>query len=184
MAGQDKGLLEAAGRPLIGWVAERMRPQVGSLWISANRHLSAYRQHAEQVLPDQLSGFQGPLAGIAAALASASTRWLLTTPCDTPLIPPDLGERLAAGLAAGRGRLAIAADGERIHPLHALIPADISADLDAYLTEGGRSVHGWLQRHRVAVVNCADDNGAFSNANTPDELAFLVQRLEGIGHAR
>jgi molybdopterin-guanine dinucleotide biosynthesis protein A len=184
MDGQDKGLLAAAGRPLVAWVAERLRAQVASLWISANRNGDSYLRHADQVLADDLTGFQGPLAGIAAGLARTPTNWLMTTPCDTPLIPLDLGERLAAGITAEHARLAIAADDERVHPLHALIPADIGADLNAYLAAGGRSMQGWLRHHRVAVVQYADDNGAFTNANTPDELALLVQRLKGIGRAR
>lgn len=181
MGGQDKGLSTLAGRPLVEWVGARLRPQVNSIWISANRNAEAYLEHADQVIGDRLSGFQGPLAGIAAALAQLPTRWLLTTPCDTPLIPLDLAERLAAGVIAEHAGLAVAADDERIHPLHALIPTGIRADLDAYLASGGRSVQGWLQGHRVAVVHYSGVGSTFSNANTPAELTTLAQQLQAAG---
>ncbi|WP_207233541.1 NTP transferase domain-containing protein [Salinicola tamaricis] len=43
MGGEDKGWVELAGRPLIEHVLARLRPQVGALMISANRHLPRYR---------------------------------------------------------------------------------------------------------------------------------------------
>jgi hypothetical protein len=45
-----------------------------------------------------LAGFQGPLAGITAAMARAETPGLLPLPCDAPLAPTDLD-----GCAIGGG---------------------------------------------------------------------------------
>jgi molybdopterin-guanine dinucleotide biosynthesis protein A len=177
MQGRDKGLIALAGRPLIAHAAERLRPQAASLWISANRNHERYRLFAERVISDELDGFQGPLAGIATALAAAQTPWLLVAPCDTPLLPMDLGRRLADGLAAQHAAIAIAADRERVQPLHALIPTAVAADLGRYLATGERSVMGWLAGHRLAVVAFADAGNAFRNANTPDDLAALAGQL-------
>ena len=179
MQGRDKGLIALAGRPLIAYAAERLRPQVASLWISANRNRERYRVFAERVISDDLDGFQGPLAGIATALAAAETPWLLVAPCDTPLLPADLGRRLADGLGAQRAAIAIAADRERVQPLHALIPTTAAADLGRYLATGERSVMGWLARHRLAIVAFADAGDDFRNVNTPENLAALAEQLAG-----
>ncbi len=182
MGGEDKGLVAVRGRPLAAWTAAALRPQVGRLWISANRNAERYAVLAERVVADGLDDFQGPLAGIAAALAVTETPWLLTAPCDTPLLPADLGARLAAALAAHpTADLAIAAAGERRHPLHALLPARLAAGLERYLAAGGRSVHGWLAGLGVTVVSFEPDGHAFTNANSPVELATLERCLPHFG---
>jgi molybdopterin-guanine dinucleotide biosynthesis protein A len=176
MGGRDKGLVEVEGRPLVAWTADALRPQAGRLWISANRNAGRYAPLAERVIADRLDGFQGPLAGIAAALAVTESTWLLTAPCDTPLLPADLGKRLAAALAAEPAAdLAIAADTVRQHPLHALLPTRLAPGLDAYLAEGGRSVRGWLAGLRPAVVTFASSTHAFANFNSPAQLASLAR---------
>ena len=175
MGGVDKGLVELRGRPLAAWTADRLRPQVGRLWISANRNAKRYACLAERVIADRLDGYQGPLAGIAAALAMIETPWLLTTPCDTPLLPADLGTRLAAALATDPGAdLAVAAAPDRQHPLHALLPARLAPRLDGYLAADRRSVRGWLAGLNVAVAVFDDGERAFANLNRPEELARLA----------
>ena len=42
MGGRDKGLLELLGEPLAARALRRLRPQVGTLLLNANRHLDAY----------------------------------------------------------------------------------------------------------------------------------------------
>ena len=109
MGGQDKGLIPLAGRPLIAWVIAALTPQVGRILISANRNQAAYAAFGHPVIGDEavgaeLAGFQGPLAGIAAAMTRMETPWLLTLPCDAPLAPADLAPRLAASLNHGPTR--------------------------------------------------------------------------------
>ncbi|MGD9299477.1 molybdenum cofactor guanylyltransferase MobA [Thiohalocapsa sp.] len=182
MGGRDKGLVELNGRPLVAWTAAALRPQAGRLWISANRNTERYASLAERVIVDRLAGYQGPLAGIAAALAVLQTPWLLTSPCDTPRLPADLGARLASALTANpTADLAIAADCERRHPLHALLPAHLAARLEAYLSGGGRSVRGWLDLLNPAVVTFNDGARAFANLNSLEDLAILTPAASGRG---
>ena len=49
-----KGLVELAGRPLVEHVLDALRPQVGTLVISANRHLDRYAAYGHQVVSDTL----------------------------------------------------------------------------------------------------------------------------------
>ena len=103
MGGADKGLLPLAGRSLAWHALERLRPQVGSLAISANRNLQDYRALGVPVWPDLETGgaaFPGPLGGMLAGLSACPTEWLMVVPCDAPFFPQDLVARLAAGIAA------------------------------------------------------------------------------------
>lgn len=171
MGGLDKGLVEYRGRPLVAQVLAALRPQVGPLLISANRNQDRYRAHGVPVIADDLAGFQGPLAGIAAALAVATTPWILCVPCDTPHLPPDLALRLAAALQGDR-ELAVAHDGVRPHPLHALLPVTLAADLGAFLAAGERQTRAWQARLRLAQVDFSDHPGAFANLNRLPDGGF------------
>ena len=82
MGGVDKGLELLNGRPLVAWVLERLAPQVDEILISANQNLEHYRSFGHPVLPDEVGGFAGPLAGLERALASARHDLVVTSPCD------------------------------------------------------------------------------------------------------
>ena len=177
LGGVDKGLVEIHGRPLVSWIIEVLAPQVDGVLINANRNGDRYRQYGFPVVPDRLPDHQGPLAGIAAVLAEVPPGGAaLTVPCDSPSPPADLAARLSAALDAGEGDLAVAHDGERLQPVHALIPATLRVSLDAFLASGGRKVERWLAGHRVAVVDFSDCRDRFINLNHPGDLE-RVQRL-------
>jgi molybdenum cofactor guanylyltransferase len=181
MAGADKGLVELAGRPLVVHVLARLRPQVGALLINANRNCAAYAALGWPLIADQLAGYQGPLAGVASAMAAAATAYIVTAPCDGPRLPPDLVERLYRALQGGAAELAVAHDGERLQPMHALLPTALLPDLQAYLAAGDRQVIRWYARHRLAEVDFSDRPEAFQNLNTPRQLAQLADALRGDG---
>ncbi|MGE5153810.1 MAG: molybdenum cofactor guanylyltransferase MobA [Bdellovibrio bacteriovorus] len=179
LGGVDKGLVEVAGLSLVERVIGVLTPQVGSLLINANRESGRYLRLGHPVIPDQRPGFPGPLAGIASALAAAPTDWILCVPCDTPWIPPDLGNRLGLALEAGRADLAVAHDGVRLQPLHALIPVRLARSLDAYLDAGGSAVQDWYHTLRSAVADFSDQPGGFANLNTWGDLREMERRLGG-----
>ncbi|WP_108444478.1 molybdenum cofactor guanylyltransferase MobA [Halomonas denitrificans] len=179
MGGRDKGLEPFAGRPLVAHVRERLAGRVAEVLINANRNVERYRPLADRVVSDAEGGYQGPLMGIYSGLKAASTPWLIVTPCDTPALPLDLVERLVAGIGEKEGEhdIAVAFDGERLHPVVALIRTSLADDLAAALAEGERKIDRWYARHvwcRVHVSDCPD---AFANLNTDDEKARLERVL-------
>ena len=119
MGGRDKGLLPFGDKPLVGHVLDAIAPQVGALLISANRNQADYRRFGYPVLADPLDDFQGPLAGFLAGLEQMQTAYLLTLPCDGPVVVDDLAGRLASGLTAADAEIAVAHDGRRLHPVYA-----------------------------------------------------------------
>ena len=57
MGGQDKGLIELNGRPLIEYVLAAFAPQVGSIIINANRNHAAYARYGHPIIPDEFAGY-------------------------------------------------------------------------------------------------------------------------------
>ena len=127
LQGADKGLVELAGRAMIAHVIERFAPQVGSLMISANRNVAAYERFGYPVIGDNLAGFAGPLAGIAAAMEATDARFLAVVPCDSPFLPTDLIPRLAVAVESPDGAIAVARAAGRLHPVFALIATRLPA---------------------------------------------------------
>lgn len=180
MGGQDKGLVPFHGRPLIEHILDGLRPQVGKVLISANRHADAYRRYG-MVIADTLENFQGPLAGFAAALRVAATPYVLTVPCDAPNVPPQLAERLLVTMQDEGAELAVAHDGFRLQPMYALLPLCLLDDLETYLQQGGRSPREWFARHRMATVDFSANAAAFRNMNTPADRLMLEGRVPLLG---
>ncbi|MDD3448898.1 MAG: molybdenum cofactor guanylyltransferase [Gammaproteobacteria bacterium] len=169
MGGRDKGLVALAGRPLAAHVVDRLRPQVDTIVISANRNRERYAGLGYPVAADAAPDFPGPLAGIASAGAVARTPWLLVTPCDTPRLPADLAQRLLEACAAGHRPLAVAHDGARLQPLFLLLRRELLADLAAFLAGGGRAVYRWLDSQQPARADFSDCPAAFGNLNAPGD---------------
>jgi len=166
----DKGLALLDGQPMVGHVLERLRPQVGPLIINANQNLDDYARFGPPVVCDRLEGFAGPLAGLEAGLAACTTPYLVSVPCDSPFLPPDLVSRLADTLTAARASIAVARTGDQLHPVFSLMRSDALPDLQAFLRAGGRRVERWLQRLRWVPCPFDDVPEAFANINTPEEL--------------
>ncbi len=169
MGGADKGLLAYDGRPLAQQVAERLAPQVETLFINANRNRDAYTAFGYPVISDAVPDFAGPLAGLHAALAAAATPWVVTAPCDSPFFPEDLVARLHAALVANDAELAVATAEGRTHAAFCLCRRDLAAPLADYLAGGGRRVIDW-QTSRRQVLVAFPQPGVFRNLNTPEEL--------------
>nr|WP_315240268.1 molybdenum cofactor guanylyltransferase MobA [uncultured Albidiferax sp.] len=177
MSGVDKGLQHFLGQPLALHALERLRPQVGGLMLSANRHLADYAAFGVPVLPDADAEFAGPLAGMLAGLTHCTTPYLATVPCDAPLFPLDLVARLTRVqadivVATAPDDTAV----QRPQPVFCLLRADLQTSLAQFLAAGGRKVGQWMAQHhceRVAFAESLD----FFNANTLEELGEIQNRI-------
>lgn len=174
----DKGLQNFRGGPMVLQVIMRLQPQVGEIIINANQNIGPYEGFGFPVWPDQLGGFEGPLAGLQTGLSHCETGYLLTAPCDSPFLPADLAERLGDALDAADAELAVAVteeEGKRQpQPVFCLMKASVLPSLTAFLQEGGRKIDKWYRSLRYVEV-LFDDADAFRNINTVDELRRFEQ---------
>jgi molybdopterin-guanine dinucleotide biosynthesis protein A len=176
MGGMDKGLVSLAGRPMVEWVLDALSGQVDELIINANRNKDAYGAMGYEVVADRSGDFQGPLAGMASGMEAAHGKWLLTAPCDSPLLPASLAERLSRACGDGAD-IAVAHDGQRLQPVFAMIRCDLLGSLQQYLDGGGRKIDRWYAGHSMQAVDFSDCPETFMNINEPADREQLESRL-------
>ncbi len=177
MGGVDKGLVTLAGCPMVEHVIARLKPQVGELVINANRNLATYEAMGYAVISDTVDGHVGPLAGFLAAMRTVRTPYILTTPCDTPLVAADLAARLWRTLEREKAELAVAHDGDYLQPLFALMEVSLADSIERYLEGGGRKIDRWYNTHRMTTVDFSDLADSFANINSPEQRADIESLL-------
>ncbi len=178
MGGADKGLVPLAGRPMIAYAIERLRPQVAALVINANGDRSRFDGFGLPVVADDPPDFSGPLAGVLAGL-DYCVRFeprlihVATLPGDTPFAPPDFVARLHEARRAAHADIAVAVSGPRTHHVAALWPVAIVQNLRrAVVEEGLRNVESFPSRFGVTTVEWPTEPfDPFANVNTPEDLA-------------
>jgi len=153
--------------------------------INANRNLAAYESFGASVWPDGLADYAGPLAGFLTGLERCETPFLVTVPCDTPLLPLDLVPRLAQALEAEDADIAMAAAPEvdkngqvqlRPQPVFCLLRVALLESLVKFTQDGGRKIDAWTALHKTVIVPFdlpGDEPQAFCNTNTLAELRQL-----------
>ena len=179
MGGIDKGLIPFLGQPLIASAITRLQNQVGTILINANRNITKYANYGYPVILDETPDFSGPLAGFSVGLKTCKTPYLLTSPCDSPLLPLDLGVLLAAEMERGDFQLVYASSKEAdgtvwAQPVFCLMRVDLIDSLNLFLESGNLKIDRWFKELHSSTVIFENAN-AFANINTPEELKVLEE---------
>jgi molybdopterin-guanine dinucleotide biosynthesis protein A len=182
MGGVDKGLIQLQQKSLVEHVINRLTPQVDEILINANREIPQYQTFGLPVLADDIAGYIGPLAGFLLGLQQTKYSHLLTVPCDSPLIPLDLTQRLYENLMSQNAQIAVASSDGNAHPVFSLCKRDVLPSLQAYVQQGGRKVSAWQKSLRYIEVDFSDQSEAFVNLNTLEDLSTLETKLSYAAH--
>ena len=182
MNGADKGLMLLRQKPLIAHVIARLKPQVDEIFINANREIEQYEAFGLPVLKDighqdENDEFIGPLAGFSLGLQHAKHEYVLTVPCDSPLLPLDLAQRLYSSMAASRMDIAVASSAGNTHPVFCLMKKSVLPSLQAFIDAGERKVSTWQKSQQYIEVDFSDCDEAFTNLNTFEDLSALELKL-------
>lgn len=187
MGGVDKGWVLLNNLPLISHTLTRLEPQVNSIVISANRELERYQSLGVTVVTDLpvVNGvintpnrFQGPVAGILAALKTISTPYAVIVPVDAPLLAKNLVQVLCNesynknnNISANRSAtLSLIDDGERTHPLFGLYHRSLIESLERYYLQGNRRLMHWCMQQSPLIIKKPDFLSSFANINDSDSL--------------
>ncbi len=185
MGGGDKGLLPLGGKPVIDHVITRLSPQVEGLALNANGDAARFEHLGLPILPDEVAGHPGPLAGVLAGMnwaAAQGATHIVTAAADTPFFPLDLAGRLV-GAATEQGKpiaLAATKTSQKTwrQPTFGFWPVALRDDLAAVLDSGIRKIVAWTDRHGTALAIYPDAPfDPFFNINTPDDLARAEELL-------
>jgi len=184
MGGADKAFLKLGGETLIERAIARARPQVDELIINANGDLKRFDALGCEVIPDRIGGFLGPLAGILSGFEwmqanRSDARWLASFACDCPFFPTDMVQRLIAEAQSRDVQIAIAASGERHHPVFAVWSAKLPVTSESVLRgQGLRKMDDFVARFpSTSVVFPSAPVDPFLNINTQDDLARAEEIL-------
>jgi molybdopterin-guanine dinucleotide biosynthesis protein A len=176
--GREKATALWRGRPLLAWSLAALEAECGSVTVSAAPGSGAEtlaRAAGRAVLYDDPAHPRGPLAGLAAGLAWASSAGfdaLATLPCDTPLVGSAeiraLIEALGDAQSAVGGAHAVTDDGPQ--GLCAVWRCGLGPALAARLAAGDHPpVHRLLAEVSSLPVRFAVA-AAFRNINTETDL--------------
>ena len=181
VGGEDKGLLVFNDQPIVKRVFQSLNQQVHMIVVSANRHVEEYQSFGAPEVKDRLPDYQGPLAGIEAALTVCMTPYALVVPCDAPFIRHDLAQKLYDKMEETNVNIVFAQSyteqGEvAAEPTFALIRSCMLSHLRVYLDSGKRKVLGWYELTDHASV-LIDDPLCFANANTPEDFDRLSSQV-------
>ncbi len=177
MGGEDKALKIVAGKTLLEHVIQWLSPQVDAVLISANRNIEAYQKFGYQVISDEIGDGWGPLAGIYSAMQHTSTPYIMSVPCDMPLLPGDLVSRMTQEISCAE--VCIVSDGERLQPVIALLKTGLRDQLKESLMAGDRKVEVWMLSRQYAITKYPDMAEKFLNANSPQDIKDIEQVLLG-----
>ena len=167
--GRDKALIEWRGKSLIEHVATRLAPQVDSLVINANGETAQFAFLGIPVIADRLE-INTPVAGLHAALSYAKGQGfdaVLSVPCDSPLLPIDLRERLQGPIAA------IAVSNRQPHYLTGFWPVSTLALFEVLKLRRVMDFAEAAKARHVQWRKLGFD--PFTNINTPEDLASLLE---------
>jgi molybdopterin-guanine dinucleotide biosynthesis protein A len=186
MGGGDKARITIGDATILERVLARLKPQCAAIILNANGDLARFADTGLPVVPDRVPDFAGPLAGILAGLDWAAEHApqiadVVSVPGDCPFLPADLVARLEAARTTAGSPLACARSGEWRHPVAALWPVRLRADLrHALVEEDLHKIETWTARHGVAIADWpAAPVDPFFNVNTPEDVA-AAERLAAL----
>jgi molybdopterin-guanine dinucleotide biosynthesis protein A len=184
MGGGDKALIKIGRSTILDRVLATLSGQCVDIIINANGDPKRFEDTGCIVVPDNVPGFAGPLAGVLAGLdwlaaQNNGIEWMVSVPGDCPFLPDDLVERLhEARRKMGAGvPLACARSGEWRHPVVGLWPVALRGDLrKALVEEDLRKIEVWTARHGIAIADWPTEPiDPFFNVNTPEDAKRAEQ---------
>lgn len=176
MGGVDKGLQTFKNAPLALHALLRLQRQVNYICINANRNLGVYEGFGVPIVCDHLTDYQGPLAGLHAAMSESAAPFILSVPCDVPFFPLDLAARLSEPFENDDElELAVATTQGKAQPVFMLAKSHLLLSIEEFLKSGERKIDKWYANHRHALVEF-EDSAAFHNVNTLQELVELEKQ--------
>jgi len=178
MNNQDKGLITYKGRPMVSYAIAALTAIADQTIINANRNKEQYKAFGLPVVADQTDSFDGPLAGVLTAMIYTDADVLIVMPCDSPLIKAEHLQKLLATRATKNADVAVAFDGERLHPVFLAIKTSLKSGLQNYLACGQRKMDRWLEQQKMVKADFSNEPEIFTNINTLTELSELEAKGE------
>ncbi|HEX8323459.1 MAG TPA: NTP transferase domain-containing protein [Tepidisphaeraceae bacterium] len=175
--GTDKlRLRDASGRLLVERWFERLNWLLPPRLVLTPGATPPTELAAWPVLHDAMSG-EGPLRGVATALAATATTWLVVVAVDTPGIGgPQIDWLLGRRPADPSARLWMTRRPSGIEPFPLLIHRDMTGPVAARLHAARRSLHDLADERLARVADAPADwpPAVWQNLNRPEDLTAYL----------
>lgn len=177
--GQDKGLMPFSvgaedDKAMVEWVAQSLSCGANELLVNTNEYEAEYQALGFKTIKDihnpGIGPLVGPLLGIYSGLMATTSDWVLFSPCDTPYILPNYGEKMSEYACQHLSYANVAFDGERRQNLHLLLHRSLADSLLMFLISGGRKTYQWLEAVNAQNVDFSMELNSFNNLNTPTDV--------------
>ena len=129
------------------------------------------------VIKDFLSGSEGPLSGLLAAMQASIADYLWVMSCDNYGFTVEIKSILSGAIEESGADVAYLNIDGRSQPLLAMINVQLKDSLLLYLENGGRSVLKWYKTLNTKEIEISPDSTFYCNINTPDDYQALLESL-------
>lgn len=166
--GQDKGLMTFNGIPMILNIINTLKKLKIPTIIISNQ--DGYDVFELPVYPDIIKD-KGPMGGIHAALSKSSSSKNLIISCDTPLITPNILEKLIDN--CDKTDVTLAQYGEQLHPLIAVYDKSLVSHFEKKLHNNQLKLRRSFTGLNIRKIDFKNDNispEVFNNLNTKEEF--------------
>jgi molybdopterin-guanine dinucleotide biosynthesis protein A len=179
--GRDKASLEINGTPILRRTADVLVPLVTRVALVGSPE--QYKNFGLPALSDQWPS-EGPLGGIATALASARAQWCLILACDLPYLTEDWLIFLLDRTVTSEADIIIPENTSGLEPLCAVYRTASAPTLAGALGRGVRKVTDAFTQLNVERISerewmkFSPDGTLFHNMNTWQDYLDARQHLE------
>jgi molybdopterin-guanine dinucleotide biosynthesis protein A len=190
--GEDKGVLELAGKPLIKHVTDAVRSVVNETIVVTNSQERAARYakllDAKVKFALDSHEFKGPLIGALTGFEVANGDYSLLLPFDTPFVSKEV-IFLLFELCLNRTAAIPRWPNGQIEPLHAVYRTKVALEAAENAVDAGRvDMRAMIERMRslrfvstLVVQQLDPDLRTFFNINTPFDLKKAVGMVKPRG---
>jgi molybdopterin-guanine dinucleotide biosynthesis protein A len=171
--GQEKGLIDFRGKPLISYAINVLKRLTDSIIIGANNELNRYKAFHCPVITDEKIGM-GPIGGLYTTIKNSNYQKNYIISCDMPFINPELLRYLYQNM--GDADIVVATQGAgKIEPLCGVYSRKILPEIENAIRNGHYKILDLFNKVQTETVLINDDLPFYS-----DQLFYNINRPEDI----
>lgn len=171
MHGEKKAFMTMQGRSFLEHILESLGG-LFPVYLSVDQE-EPYLQTGLPLITDKYPGI-GPMGGICSAMQVCPEDALFVAACDMPFLEKDTVQRLIQAYRKDPGKITLARQGGRRHPLLGIWPKSVLPLLMEQIQRKEYSFKRLLDTQEVHYVTLTDQDRSAVNLNSPQEYKVQV----------
>lgn len=171
--GEEKGLVDFRGKPLIYYAIDVLKPIANPIIIGANQKLETYRKLGHRIVTDEIKGV-GPIGGLLSTLRYSSSDKNFVISCDMPFLNADLMNYLRKYMHNYDAVIATH-DDDKIEPMCGIYSKKNIPEIETAIEKGQYKLLDLFNKVRFKAIKIDASLPFYS-----DQLFYNVNRPEDI----